>query len=105
MAKINKKPIVIRDLSELANYIGENNLDASDHFLSAAEITFKQIAGFPTIGKVSQFSDPRLVNIRQIAIKGFPKYIIFYRILENEVEVLRVIYGTRDIQAILESEL
>jgi toxin ParE1/3/4 len=32
MAKINKRPIVIRDLIEQATYIAEDNLDASDRF-------------------------------------------------------------------------
>jgi toxin ParE1/3/4 len=39
MAKINKRPIVIQDLIEQATYIAEDNLDASDRFLMAAEDT------------------------------------------------------------------
>jgi toxin ParE1/3/4 len=40
MVRINKHPQVIRDLIDLATYIAEDNLDASDKFLVAAEETF-----------------------------------------------------------------
>jgi toxin ParE1/3/4 len=36
MTSIQKRPQVIRDLIELATYIAEDNMDASDRFLVAA---------------------------------------------------------------------
>lgn len=47
MSKANKRPQVIRDLIELATYIAEDNLEASDRFLAAAEATFQQLAKMP----------------------------------------------------------
>ncbi len=44
MTSIQKRPQVIRDLIELATYTAEDNMDASDRFLVAAEETFKQLA-------------------------------------------------------------
>ncbi len=74
-------------------------------FLTAAEQTFKQLANKPGIGKLSQFSNPNLVDVRQQAIKGFRKYLIFYRPTTSGVEILRVIHGARDIEAILDEDL
>ncbi len=93
MSKANKRPQVIRDLIELATYIAEDNLEASDRFLAAAEETFQQLAKMPGMGKVCQFSHPDLADVRQQAIKGFRNYIIFYRIADAGVEILRVIHG------------
>jgi toxin ParE1/3/4 len=62
MAKIDKRPIVIRDLIEQATYIAEDNLDASDHFLMAAEDTFNFLGTMPAIGKPSGFTHPKLVK-------------------------------------------
>jgi toxin ParE1/3/4 len=62
MAKIGKRPIVIRDLIEQATYIAEDNLDASDHFLMAAEDTFNFLGTMPAIGKPSGFTHPKLVK-------------------------------------------
>jgi len=102
MTSINKNPQVIRDLIELATYIAEDNLDASDRFLAAAEETFNQLAKMPKIGKLCQFSHPNLTDIRQHAIKNFRRYLIFYRLTNSGIEVLRVIHGARDFEAMLE---
>jgi toxin ParE1/3/4 len=36
------------------------------------------------------------------SIRGFQNYIVFYRPLEDGVDVVRVIHGARDIQAIFD---
>lgn len=41
MAEICKRPIVIQDLINQATYIAENNLEAGERFLVAAETTFQ----------------------------------------------------------------
>ena len=55
----------------------------------------------PQLGKQCQFNNYRLQNIRQIAVKGFRKYFIFYQIAAGEVEIIRVLHGSRDIETIL----
>jgi toxin ParE1/3/4 len=104
MAKTKKRPIVIQDLIEQATYIAENNLDASDRFLMAAEDTFKFLGTMPAIGKLSGFTHPRLADVRQYAIKGFKSSLIFYRVTDDGVDVLRVLHGARDLEALLEED-
>lgn len=103
MTSIQKRPQVIRDLIELATYIAEDNMDASDRFLVAAEETFKQLAQTPKMGKRCQFSHSNLIDVRQQAIKGFRRYLIFYRLIDSGVEILRVIHGARDIEDIFDN--
>ena len=104
MAKINKRPIVIQDLIEQATYIAEDNLDASDRFLMAAEDTFNFLGTMPAIGRLSGFTHPRLVDVRQYAIKGFNNFLVFYRITHDGVDILRVLHGSRDLEALLEGD-
>jgi toxin ParE1/3/4 len=52
MSNVGKRPQVIRDLIDLATYIAEDNLDASDRFLRAAESTFQQLGKMPGMGKI-----------------------------------------------------
>ncbi len=104
MGEIYKRPQVIQDLIEIATYIAENDLDSSDRFLRAAEETFKQLEKMPQSGKNSYFSNNRLQNIRQLTLKGFKKYLIFYQIIPTGVEVIRVLHGSREIEAILEND-
>ena len=105
MSEVNKRPQVIRDLIELATHIAEDNLDVSDRFLASAEETFIQVAQMPEMGKQCQFSNTSLAGVRQQAIKGFRKYLVFYRPTESGVEILRVIHGARDLEAILDEDL
>ena len=39
--------------------------------------------------------------MRQQRIKGFKKYLVFYRASDFGVEIIRVIHGARDVEAIL----
>jgi toxin ParE1/3/4 len=104
MVRVNKRPVVIQDLIEQATYIAENNLEAAERFLTAAETTFQLLGNKPAIGKLSQLSNPLLVGIRQYPVKRFKNHLVFYRILNGEVEVLRVLHGARDLAAILDEE-
>ncbi|MDJ0733367.1 MAG: type II toxin-antitoxin system RelE/ParE family toxin [Nostocaceae cyanobacterium] len=104
MGNVYKHPQVIRDLIDLATYIASDNMDISDEFLNAAQETFKQLAQTPKIGRVGQFDNPNLADIRQQTIKGFRNYLVFYRIRDADVEILRVLHGRRDIEAILDEE-
>ncbi len=99
MREIYKRPQVIRDLIEIATYIDLENLDASDRFLRAAEETFKQLAQMPRTGKICQFTNPQLLDMRQQAIKNFTNYLVFYRPTASGIEIVRVIHGARDLAA------
>lgn len=104
MANLTKRPIVIQDLIAHATYVSLNNLDAGDRFLYAAEATFQRIAEFPGIGRLSGFSNPTLAQVRQYPIKDFRKYIIFYQIYSETVEIIRVLHGAQNLEFILEQE-
>ncbi|MBE9141077.1 type II toxin-antitoxin system RelE/ParE family toxin [Nodosilinea sp. LEGE 07088] len=104
MANLVKRPIVIQDLIAHATYISLDNLDASDRFLHAAEATFQRIAELPNIGRLSGFSNLAIAQIRQYPIKGFNKYIIFYQIHPETVEVIRVLHGAQNLEFILDND-
>jgi toxin ParE1/3/4 len=89
----------------LATYIAFDNMDVSDKFLAAAEETFKQLAQTPKMGRVCEFYNLNLANVRQQPIKEFRNYLVFYRTTDADVEILRVLHGRRDIDAILDEHL
>ncbi|WP_442947620.1 type II toxin-antitoxin system RelE/ParE family toxin [Nostoc sp.] len=57
------------------------------------------------MGKPCQFSHPNLAGVRQQAIKGFKKYLVFYLPSDSGVQILRVIYGGQDVERILDEDL
>ena len=53
------------------------------------------------MGKVVQLVSSGMGEIRQWRVKDFKDYLIFYRIQDARVEILRVLHGARDLEGIL----
>jgi toxin ParE1/3/4 len=92
MPDINKHPIVIRDLIELATALARDNQGAAERFLIIAEETFKLLDKLPGIGQRIELADPRFAEVRQHPIEGFRRYLVFYRITDLGIEILRVLH-------------
>lgn len=74
-------------------------------FLPAAEDTFAALAAMPGRERTEDFANPRLTGMRRWRVRSFDNYLIFYRPLSPEgMEILRVIYGTRDLPGLFPSE-
>jgi toxin ParE1/3/4 len=99
-ATISKKAEAKLDLLQHFVYIGENNLEAAERFLSAAEDAFQKLAGMPRMGALRDFGNPELTGLRSWPIREFRNYLIFYRPIEDGIEVLRVLHGARDVERI-----
>ena len=52
----------------------------------------------PRTGAPCTFQAPELYDVRKMAITGFPRHLMFYRLREGEFEILRVVHGTRDLE-------
>jgi toxin ParE1/3/4 len=85
-----------RDLNEIADYFAENNLEAGDLFFRAFNRKCQQLVAFPNSGKSYATIRP---DLRGLSLEG---YIIFYRILEDGIEILRVVSGRRDFPSVFE---
>ena len=56
------------------------------------------------MGERWESANPRLAGLRVWRIEGFPKYLIFYRLVTGGIEIVRVLHGARDIDRVLESD-
>jgi toxin ParE1/3/4 len=52
----------------------------------------------PAAGAPCNFRSPLLGNVRRVAISGFPKHLLFYQFDADEILVLRVVHGARDLE-------
>ncbi len=77
--------------------------DLADRFVARAEATFKKLARTPGLGRPRSFNSATAKNLRSWKVADFPKHLIFYRLLPDErvVEVVRVLHGARDLDALL----
>jgi len=102
---LNIFPAAEADVDEAAQFIAKDNLPAALRFYDAVDSTYIQIRDHPTRWPRHELAEPRLANLRKRAVAKFPNYLIFYRIEEHRVEVIRVLHGARDIAAVLLEEL
>jgi toxin ParE1/3/4 len=91
---------VERDLTEIALYIGEDNPTAARRFLDAAEATFGSLALTPGLGRQRKFKNARLGDLRSWRVKGFSNYLVFYQPIEHGIQVIRVLHGAKNLEAL-----
>jgi toxin ParE1/3/4 len=58
----------------------------------------------PKLGTLQTFKPAALAGTRRWFVSGFENYLIFYRPIKGGIEILRVLYGKQDIDAIMNSE-
>lgn len=58
----------------------------------------------PGMGSHAHFLTARARDVRFWPIKGFENYLIFYRPTDRGIEMVRVLHGARDINAVFESD-
>jgi toxin ParE1/3/4 len=98
---LNKIEIFVRHDAELDalgyfQYIHEHNPDAAQYFLEAIDQTMENLALQPLKGRLRKFSGKDLKNIRSWRVDDFENYLIFYRLTETRLEVLRIKHGAMD---------
>ena len=91
-----------RDLAECAAFIARSNPRAAADFLDSARRTFARLAGLPSLGAAWEPLSPSLRDFRRFRVTVFGDYLIFYRPIERGVEIVRVLHGARDIEALFE---
>ena len=88
-------------LNEYFTYISQGNHDRALQFFDAARQTFATLAQMPGMGRLYDPEEEGIADLRKWAVKGFNNYLIFYRYDDETLEVLRIIYATRDLGPLL----
>ena len=71
-------------------------------FLAATDETFQQLLDSPHLGSTTSYHAAETLGLRVWRVRGFPKYLIFYRSDLNGIEVVRVLHSARDIDRVLD---
>ena len=94
MAKLIIVASARQDLSDIFDYIARDKPIAAANWVDKIEDKCKLIATTPEFGEAR----PEYGGAIRSSTVG--RYVIFYRPIENGIEVLRVIAGDRDIRSI-----
>jgi toxin ParE1/3/4 len=88
------------DLLHLARWIARDNLAAAHRFLDAAREAADMLAELPKLGPSGRFRSRGLRQIRIWPIRGFDKILLIYAAERAGIDVLRVVHGARDLDAL-----
>ena len=82
-----------RDLREIGDFIARDNREAARRFVRFLRAKCRILAADPYIGR----ERPEL----SAGLRSYPvqRHVIFYRVLGDAVEIVNIIHGSRDIEA------
>ena len=99
--RLTTRPLAEREIDNAAASIADDNPDASIRFLDAIDHARTELVRFPEIGAIRRFDSPALSGLRVWPIPGFENWMIFYRIEEDRLTVVRVLHGARELPTAL----
>jgi toxin ParE1/3/4 len=94
MTAVRKLPQAQEDLLDIWCHIACDNPRQADHYLDLLDDKLILLASTPRIGRSHDELEPGL--------RGFPvdNYLIFYRQVDAGIEIVRVLHGARDLEAL-----
>ena len=99
--RIVKRPLFLLDVEQCAEYLAtESNEPTARRWKDSLNKAIALISKFPEIGQIRR--DLPIQNIRTFFLKGFPRYLIFYRWADDEIELLRVRHGMMHLPGLFE---
>lgn len=98
MARATFAPAAEGDLVEIYTFIAGDNRDAAWATIELLEQKTASLADTPGLGRAREELQP---GLRSFAVGN---HVIFYRSRAHGIEVVRVLHGRRDIEAIFEDE-
>ena len=82
------------DLIDIWQYIALDSMENADNFVDLVYEKCADLAAFPEMGRRR---DELIPGIRSLPVK---RYVIFYRIRENNIEISRILSAYRDLGSV-----
>ena len=86
------RPLYLADVTECADYlVSEAGEAVAMAWYGALKKSIQHIQRTPAIGRLRH--DLPMVGIRTLNLRKYPKYLIFYRLENGQIELLRIRHG------------
>ncbi len=85
-------PSAVRDIEEIFEYISQDNPKAIQELLQKFDSSISALAQFPQKGSIPKDDRLRRKGYRELVIE---KYLVFYVIQNDSIEIRRIIHGSR----------
>lgn len=97
--EIRIRDSALADIEDIAAWF--DRAVTADRFLDAVQATLQRLARHPLSGRRRTFRNRLLRGIRSFRVAGFPDVLVFYRVTDETIDVLRVLHGARDVDPLL----
>jgi len=97
MARVTRRPLAEVDILEIWDYIAEDSTVEADRWIDRLDETLALWATQPTMGRSR---NELATGLRSLA---FGRYVVFFEPLSDGIDVVRVLHGSRDIEATFDS--
>ena len=98
MPQVTRRPLAETDILEIWDYIADDSLTAADRWVDHLDEQFRVLATQPMMGRAR---DELALGVRSCP---FGRYVVFYVPLDDGIDVVRVLHGARDIDAVFNPE-
>jgi toxin ParE1/3/4 len=98
--RVLRRPRVYRDITEQARFIADDSPAAAELFIASLEQAFAMLADLPGMGASRTY----IPDLRMWRVPGFEKHLIFYRPLDDGIEIIRVLHGARDLAGLFDDD-
>lgn len=90
-------PRASQDIEAIADYLAtQGGLASAEIFLTEIDAILRRIAQFPHIGRKR---DELYPNLRSLPHR---QYLVFYRLMDDAIEIFRVVSGYQDLTVLFE---
>ncbi len=98
MPEIVKLPRARVDLVEIWDYIADDSEAQADAFIDSIDRKLRILSEKPYLGRVRQ---ELAENMRSFPVD---RYVIFYIVIPNGIQIVRVLHGARDLDSMFEGD-
>jgi toxin ParE1/3/4 len=97
--RIRFSEAAIADIIEQSDWYRDRSGDAlAQRWNREVDSTVRRILRNPQSGSPCSFASDELKGLRHARIENFPKHAVFYLFRDDQISVLRVLHGARDLE-------
>lgn len=104
--RIIRSPLAREDTLNVYAHIALNNPTVAEEFFDAVDELLDRLLRYPDMGNRIDLKSSRLKDMRVFRVSAkFDHYLVFYRAMNDDIHLVRVLHGSRDIEALLAQDL
>lgn len=99
MPKVIIAPDARDELNDIWEMIAQDDPSKASEVVNVVLDTCEELARMPEMGQRREFNNPALKGQRYWSVTRFPNFLIFYRPVDDGIQIVHVIRGERDLDA------